>query len=280
MKSLKWIVGAAMLTGMATTAQAISATYNDLILGFVCTSGTGAGMCLEVNLGSISNYYNKTGSWIVTNLNVSDLVSTYGASWSTNSNLSYGIAGSTDGITAGPDGELPRTIWVSEAQSTLGQQSTAWDPMSSQGIGVGKSRIVTMYSTADASLDVLTQASNASSAVADGSLPGSFQYQEWTPGGTKLSISYDLFNPSIESSVAVASESEYTSLDLYQLSSKFNNISSETVDYIGTFSLYGDGTLVFSSSPVPEPSTYAAIMGLCLGSLVIIRRKMTASKAA
>jgi len=55
------IAGAALLTP-AVHAQTVTASLDDLILGFRAAGGTGAGVNLEVDLGSVSNFYNGASS--------------------------------------------------------------------------------------------------------------------------------------------------------------------------------------------------------------------------
>src|SRR5271169_6544842 len=51
------LASVALLTA-SVQAQTVSAQQDDLILGFRATGGTGAGVNLEINLGSVSNFYN------------------------------------------------------------------------------------------------------------------------------------------------------------------------------------------------------------------------------
>src|SRR5271169_4109928 len=83
------LASVALLTSPVRAQSVLSAHQGDLILGFRATGGTGAGLNLEVDLGSISNFYNAApGSTTVLSALVSqDLADTYGAGWFTDTNL-------------------------------------------------------------------------------------------------------------------------------------------------------------------------------------------------
>lgn len=90
MKQIKWKQSKAALLALAcgalltpvAHAATVTAGFGDLILGFRGTNSAGAVVNLEVNLGSVSNFYNTGASEIhLPNLAVADLVATYGANW-------------------------------------------------------------------------------------------------------------------------------------------------------------------------------------------------------
>jgi hypothetical protein len=261
MKATSILASLALVAGLAGSAEAITVANGDLVLGFYAGSGTGSSSCLEVNLGSASLYTNpSSSSWTIGNLSTTDLVNTYGTDWSSNSTLSWGIVGHN-----GKNTPTGATAYVSAPQTTTGTQSTAFPTLSTTALGVLRSRVLPMYDTTGNSMSNLTAESNEFSCVADKGTAGSFYYQQWSPGGTKLSVSFDLFNPTINSSV-VPETGDYSQLDLYKR-------TNGAISYVGTFRLTTDGVLSFATSPVPEPSTYAAMMGLALGGFVLVRRR-------
>jgi hypothetical protein len=257
MKTVRAIAGAIIAACLATTVQGITADYGDLILGFRCTDGTGSGLSLEVNLGSINNYRGKTGSWKVTNLSAADLSSIYGSTWYTNSSLYYGIVG-YDGT-----GDDSMTLWASRPESTPGKQSKPWKKLSVSSVYTARGLIDPLYEGATVSMRTILIATtnSASSIIANSRLSGSYTFQEYNGDGSG-SNSFAKFNPSVDSCAAVASTKAFTSIDLYQMK------GNAAAVYVGTFSLFGDGSLVFSSSPAQPGQAVATAVAKRNGSLL------------
>ena len=120
-----------VLINLQRPAEAVTAIAGDLILGFRAGGGQGALRNLTVNLGPASNYYGAAPgtSFVVTSLSPADLSSIYDNpgqpnSWSTRSDLSWGIAGTTGAAAVGI--APARTLWASRAETTPGTPSTPW----------------------------------------------------------------------------------------------------------------------------------------------------------
>src|ERR1017187_4474569 len=87
-KMVLLILASVALLTPAVRAGTVSAQLDDLILGFRASGGTGAGVNLEVDLGSISNFYNGASSSLnLSNLVIQDLIDTYGANWASRTDL-------------------------------------------------------------------------------------------------------------------------------------------------------------------------------------------------
>src|SRR5579863_3509547 len=106
------LASVALLTS-AVHATTLSAHLDDLVLGFRATGGQGAGLNLEVDLGSISNFYNGANIGLtLPGLVVQDLVDDYGANWGSRTDLWWGAA-ATDGNAQGdPNGKPASTLWA------------------------------------------------------------------------------------------------------------------------------------------------------------------------
>ncbi len=260
---------------VAVQAQTVTAGLNNLILGFRATGGTGAAVNLEVNLGSVSQFYNVLGNPIsLTGLSVADLSAAYGSNWFNRSDLFWGVAGTTGsavGTTVNGATIVTKTLWGTATETTLGVQSTAWNRLGTFSQQGPANTIATLYSGGIGSLNGATATGNsATAALLDTSLAGSWSKQEGTNAaafGSQMSKS-SFENGTPGSSVAVS--------DLYELQP-----GSGAGSYLGSFALT-EGGLSYAGSAagaaaVPEPSTYAAILGaLALGLAALRRRRAKA----
>ena len=262
------------LSGGALTVPAVTITAgtNDLILGFYATGGTGAATNLEVDLGSVSQFYNVSGTLALPGLSVSDLSATYGANWFNRTDLFWGVVGTTGaatGTTIGGNTIAAKTLWGGRAESTLGLQSTPWSAGSTFAQQGPANTIATMYTGALGSLNGATATANsATAALIDNTLAGSWSKQE---GSTASAFGF--FNPkSLFDNGTPGNGGVVT--DLYELQP-----GSGAGSYVGSFALNANG-LAFSGSAagagaaaVPEPSTYAALMGVAALGVAAIRRR-------
>ena len=267
-----------VLTGGAitATAQTVTAAVDDLILGFANSSGTGASTNLEIDLGSVSNFYSVSGTEQLSGLVAADLVSTYGANWNTLATLTWGVAGSTGGSaqTLPNTLSIPKdTLWGTKAESTLGVQSTPWTtgvfPVSQQ---TSANKIVTLYTGAQGSLNGATATTNsATAALINAASAGSWNNEI----GTSASA-FAFFNPTNLFTNGVNGGFGEVS-DLYQVEPGSGTAGPSV--YLGSFALGTSGELFYSgtalgaASVVPEPSTYAALAGLVALGFVALRRR-------
>ena len=186
----------------AVRAGVVSAQQGDLILGFRATGGTGAGVNLEVDLGSVSNFYNGAYSSVnLSSLVTQDLIDTYGANWGTRTDLFWGAA-ATDGNTApDPNGIPASTLWATGVPG-----STVPIEGSSGLQSPPATKIGGVYSGFIGSLNGATSTTNSSAAASiANSASGSWSFQE----GSGNSFGY--FNPKIDGEVASGT------LNLYEL---------------------------------------------------------------
>src|ERR1700685_1306334 len=93
-KRILLALAAVALLMPAGHAQTVTTSLDDLVLGFYSTA-PGQTFDLEVDLGSISNFYNATSSFALPALSLQDLVDTFGANWYTSTNLFWGAISTT-----------------------------------------------------------------------------------------------------------------------------------------------------------------------------------------
>jgi len=249
MKTKNILISALLALAAVASAQAstVTAGLNDVVLGF--NKGTSAN--LDVDLGNISSF--KTGGtyatgsevFLSTLLNVADLNATYGSG--------TGSAGwkssATSWAVVGTNGAGLNTLW--------GTQVNPETPGSSQGTGV--SAIATIYNAMNG------QTSTANSAVATvlpSGNPDSFKTQSSGNFGYWGSTNF-------KNNSALASAGPVV-LNFYEYVQ-----GAATTAQLGTFKLYSDGGFSYTSfAAIPEPSTYAAILGVAtLGFAALRRRK-------
>jgi len=245
---------------LAVTAQAqvVTAGLGDMILGF---KKTGATNNLEVNLGNISNFQSggtyATGSeYFLTQLSAADLTAQF-TTWTGLSTVTFGVAG-TNGAGGG------FTIWASDKNL-----ATALTPGASQG--TASNAIASVYNGLN---NATATANSASAAAILASGPNSWSTKSATGNNFGGSFLGNLASNTL--ALTGTGGSTFVQLDLYQLVNA--GAAQTTSDRLGSFKLYDDGTFSFTSfTAIPEPSTYAAILGIVTLGVVAIRRRRQAT---
>jgi PEP-CTERM motif len=251
------LAGVALLTP-AVRAQTITTSLDDLVLGFYSTA-PGQTSDLEVDLGSVSNFYNATSSFALPALSVQDLVDAFGANWYTSTNLFWGAVSTTGRNVGTADGHAPvGTLWATApANSFVFNRGSAFaqkaaSPNIEAVIAVG----------AAGALDGATSTTNsASAAVIPGALAGS-----WTAQDQKLlGTSFGYFNPTVDNTANIPVGGQVVS-DLYELQP--TNAPNVAGTLLGELVLTQSG---LSFEVVPEPSTWV-LVSLGLGIMTMLRR--------
>lgn len=269
-------VGLLALASVAANAQSIPALPDldsenpgDLVLGF---SSSAVSKDLLFDVGPASDYYTAqtaatlgatgftaplTGgmTYTVVAYSPTDLATEFGSSAS--SSTTYWTVVGGNGSDGGPLGTTPNSnLWVSAPSTTTVLSETALN----QG---GLSNKIDVGLT------------NAMFGGGNAAAPGSFASNDAYVPGTKV-FSQDLtggnnFNY-YSGSVVGNTGSSSSSINLYEL----QPTSSGTAPGVelGTFTLTSSG-LTFTA--IPEPSTYAAVLGVLTLGFVLLRRR---SKAA
>ena len=276
---------AAVLCGFAVSAHA-QASYGDLILGFQASSGTGASTDLEIDLGSATQFMNLTAgqSYSIGNINT-DLTSTYG-SWTGDSALQFGVVGTTsktatftgNGITLAKS-----TLFASSAESS-GFPAPAYTQKAATYYSSAISNIGTLYGLTGATSAVGGSATtNLSDLTGHTTAVGTTLTAFTAPVGSSGSGSWSLQEAAGGAGFVIPATSGVSlltlanvgsgsaSTDLYELAA-----GSGSATDLGYFTLDSAGNLSFDNAqtPVPEPATYAVIIGALAAGYAMVRRRL------
>jgi len=254
----------AALLSLAIARLASAQVQTDLILGFR-DNGTDSGTTtdnLTVDLGSFTNFesgssasYYVPGTTESTGVNIGSLLSsTFGSGYATDTGLLFGIVGadslgntfmSAAATGSSLNGTAHSTAWpVGDTTHLANPYSKFQTVQSHDGTGSlgGTDVVATTVTTSWSSVEQLT-----ASKVWNGPNPG------------YLATTFEQTVPNAAS-------------DLYFLQATDNG-GSGTAKFLGTFSITSGGVIDFTAaSAIPEPSTYAAILGLLAVGFVLIRR--------
>ena len=282
-KSKLSLLALAVLSAVALTATNASAalTYSagNLLLGF--RSGGSETYSYIVNLGQASLFRDATTTFnvsiggVTTGSLGSDLTNAFGSSWSTRTDLYWGIVG---GLVSNATPDKANTVYVSSATATPGGstslanssapvQSGYRSQIGSRGTSYTTSNTATPNSTGPANTVGLFQ-TNA-------------DVNSWASalgGSGSNTASSNAFNSgfTIEASVGSAANK----LDLYRLiptgTTGVGYTAPGSYD-IGTFSINSSGTVNYVSA-VPEPSTFMMLgLGAVGAGFIAIRRRQLKS---
>jgi hypothetical protein len=259
----KALFAALLALGSAIAVQAVIPT-NDLVLGFR-NDGSGAGVGttsnIVVDLGSISNFvsggsFYTPGTTVSTGINLASLnfASTFGSGFLTDAGLQYGVVGTNGNTTT------TRTLYVSAdaTPSSLNgtANSTPWLVRSATSQSTQAAKFLTAYSNNNAGSATVTATSSSTS---------------WTALETPAVIAFGQFDTGLF-------ETQITGqADLYQMTPSAGTGTNGV--YLGTFSIAGNGDVNFTAA-IPEPSTYAAILGAVALAVAAYRRRKEVSMAA
>jgi hypothetical protein len=250
----------------------LSDTNNDTLPA----QGIGSGEDLEVDLGSVSKFYDATSgsSFTLPGLALADLVSTYGSNWDTRTDLVWGIIATTgrsfgseiysNGVGTA-DGYAPaKTVWATKAESTPGVQSTPW--ANSLSLSLPIAQIEPLYLNGSPLAGATSTTSSTEAADIASSGEGSWTSQDYHSGSSN---SFGFFPGTIDNSTDIPG-SGYAISDFYQV----NPSSSGSAALLGDFKLSGSGTLSYQSeiAAVPEPSIMTTLL-LGAGLLVTLARR-------
>jgi len=241
----------------------------DLILGFTNSSVTSE---LLVDVGPASDYYSTTNALASENTTQSGGALTPGTTYTVGayvpatftgvfgsnaytSTTYWGVVGG-NGAGGGPGSEAIKTLWLTSAGSALSSvaQST--------------------QSHLSNSIDGMTQNASGQTPVGGGSSDAVTEAKGNSTSFTFLAGSAQDFNFS-EGAIlgnTAAAGSGSTTLELYELQPTDAHTGAATVD-LGTFTLSSTGLTFTSYQAIPEPSTYAAILGACAIGFALLRRR-------
>ena len=261
--NLKVVSVLGALVAASSSFAVTTAASGELVLGFGATGGTGSSLNLEVALGTVSNYTALSDGNLhsLGRLSGADLAATYGADWTTRADLNWGIIGFTGN-------SLNNTVWASKEQAVVGTMGTPWAKMPASG-----------GNTAGSVIKSTVAGLTAAAATANSSYAGVLEtsaLQSWytTQGTTGSAFKTPYETDTLNNSTAFGTNS-YVVSDLFQMV----NTSAGQSSYVGSFGIDNTGGLWFSNdasdfAAIPEPSTYAMILGALTLGLVAVRRRM------
>lgn len=255
---MKKVIASALLAA-AVASSAFAASSGDIILGFRATGGTGASSNLEVDLGNFDALPNG-GTFVLTNIN-SDLTSIYGADWATRSDVLWGAAGATLlGATGNtePSRTLVGTVLAPSSLLDGFSSTTPYNSTAAATQGGVAAKLTSVYNTFTGTANNVVASSSTTSWTTEvGSTPAAFNF---------------FFKTSFDNNLDLATTSAsgtYSAGDLYELVP-----ASGPGTFLGTLAIQSNGDVTFSTfSAVPEPSTYAVILGSCVLGFVALRRR-------
>ncbi len=218
---------------------ALSYNTRDLILGVRNT--TGATSDLEVNIGPASNFYGATSSFVIPNVNLTEITTALGsfnsAIWSV-----FGASRPGDG---GDSSKLANTLWVTRTSGSNPwnrQSNGLQQPTAAKIVTTGANFVSTGTQIAGqnnaATLDNTASTSYTKNIGTGGNFTGSFQ------GNIETTTSSSFSSTAGAKSIA----------DLYELQP-----GTGAGTLLGSFEFSNSGTLTFV--PVPEATTYGLMAG-------------------
>jgi hypothetical protein len=227
----------------------------DIILGFTNPTTPAAAGDLVFDLGSADNFYSTANggtltagtTYTVAAFNAADVTEVFGSGAFSNANVLYGIIGG-NGPAGGPGTEPTETVWAAtpgaplKAQSSQTTVSDSINGFTDSGVGNG-----------------LQQADNPDAVTIPTSV--GFNKQATAAGN------FGAFPTSILGSLPTVS-----TMELYELIEPTAGTTAG-ID-LGTFNLSASGLTFTAFEAIPEPSTYAAILGALTIGFVVIRRRM------
>ena len=148
-------------------------------------------------VGNVSNFYGAAAGTTIPlpALAVQDLVDTYGANWSTRTDLVWGAISTTGRASGTSDGHAPKdTLWA-----TAPSGANAWNRGSSsaQGLASGNIEVLYVAGSPGTLLGATPTTNSSSSAVIDATQVGSWSAQDLK----SLGQSFSFFNPTIDNAV-------------------------------------------------------------------------------
>jgi hypothetical protein len=281
---VKAAVFAALLgAGASMHAAGITINSGDLVLGFQDATNS-----IQFDLGNVStlNLTALNGATTDLGYNVNTALSYaggdgratgYGATWASTSGISWTVAGAdasnfyagmaqtSPSSTIASGAAIPNSTLVMAGDTTAAQSAIATmtttmhtEPASVQLKAGGSTILAAKYLNTDpASINIIDPAGTTGVAF------GAFQ-------------NASLMNTSVTSTTTgtagLLNGKTYSAIDLYSFTGPSGNV---TDTFLGTLELTTGGEVYFTSalSAIPEPSTYAMILGVFALGFVMLRRR-------
>lgn len=266
----------AAIGSTASFAQTL-VTYNpgDLVIGFQAKTpgSTGANQNFMLNIGSAAAYNNGQMPLSMENpvANIGDqLSSIYGADWFARGDLNWGAIGMRQMITLyGPttpviDGDGLGVIYASKEATGIGE-STPWGAFARATAANTSTRV---WSLLEGNVGGFDQATAIDGFDGYAAIVNSALDNSWSSHNGDSGWSFNGFQGGVEGSLGQVGDFVY--LDIYRVTP-----DGIAPDWVVTLALDSAGNVY----AVPEPSTYAALIGAAGLALVITRRVRRNKKA-
>ena len=182
----------------AATATIVPA-MGDLILGFRATGAPGQTSNLEVDLGSMSQFYNATPGQVIPlpGLSVQDLNNVFGTSWFTRTDLSWGAVATTGRAAGTPDNHAPvYTLWATAPNGNTAFVRKSAAPQKNASAAIEAMLVAGSFGTL---YDATSTTNSPTAALIDATQAGSWTFQDLKTAGT----SFGFFQPTVESAATV-----------------------------------------------------------------------------
>jgi hypothetical protein len=270
----KYIISALLAAGLVSVAHAqVSSAVPDLVLGLQTAGGS---TDYEADLGSMASYVGLSSP---TTLNLSSLISAsdiegiFGSGAFTGGTVTLGAA-ATIGVSAttlNGVSETTKSTWITQANGTVvagpwavGTSSTSvFKDASTIGSNPRYQGIESVYNGLNAQPSLSTP--NAAAVPSGGAAAWSSYVNSQAKNG---------FGAGFDAGTGLAlTPGLFEVVDLFQYAVGSTSTSGT---YTGSLELGSDGSLFFTNFDpiaVPEPSTYAAILGAASLAVVMIRRR-------
>ncbi len=255
---------AAGLALAASSASAFTGSLNDIVVGF--TNSYAGATNLEVDVGQLRQNV-APGSYNLGNIS-SLLVNTYGASWANSSDLAFGAAGWTGSLLPA-NGDVKSSNYVTAGwlttNGTLGVQNSAAAAaaLPTSGLNSSGGKITSLYNAMGDSSATLVAANAVTLPTATAA--------SWDKSNTSNFL-FGKFDASLTTQLVSFNNGSFAAADLYKFS------PSVAPEFLGTISLDTLGNLTYTV--IPEPSTYAMILGVATLGFAAIRRRKQANLLA
>jgi hypothetical protein len=280
------LAGIAFIAQPAQAQTALTFNDGDLVLGFRDTAGANSAIDLEIDIGSATNfiaggaYATGAAQTIAIGNIATDLSNEYTSGWNTSSTVLWSISGAA---ADGSVGTIPvDTLFATSQETTPGTHATAWtrksvftqqnpagainsmDSNYAQGTFGGQNQTISSNNS-----NLLIQTGSGAGATSN-------SYISWMANGANAgsAAAFGYFTGGAHPTEgSFANGTSGSVLDLFEMTPTASGTAPGVL--LGEFKLDNSGDLTFTSA-VPEPSTYAAILGaLTLGLVAIRRRKQS-----
>jgi hypothetical protein len=276
MKTKHLITALLAMAGLATAAHAglIVSAEPDLVVGFQDTADSVTND-YEADLGSMASFINLAPDTTINlsaDISATDLAAVFSSAWNTSGNVTFGSAATVGSSGSLIPGVAAKTTWVSQFDEVTTGLAPVGTPGPSAYTG---SSTLSINNTRYGDISKLTAGLSGTASTANSSnaaIIGAGTADSWSilanNGGNQFSAPLD------GGTGLALTSGQYSVIDLFQ----YNPTAGSAGVYIGSLELGFNGALDFTNFvpgviAIPEPSIYAAILGVATLAFVGIRRR-------